>query len=113
MRSPAATRAVAGQDLRADASGEDYVIVAHPRLLQAIQPLAQYHREHGHTVAVLNVDDIYDQFNDGIIHPVAIRNLIEWGMRHWANKPRYLRLVGDASAAIHHDVRADHQRSTS
>lgn len=113
MLSPALIRAVAAQDMHADAVGEDYVIVAHPRLLPAIGPLAQYHREHGHTVSVVNVDDVYDQFNDGIVHPVAIRNLIVWGTQHWANKPRYLLLVGDASADIHHDVRSDHGRSKS
>lgn len=103
---PTLVRPVASVDLRADAA--DYVIVAHPRLLAAIQPLAQYHREHGHKVAAIDVDAIYDQFNDGIIHPVAIRNLIAWGTQHWAIKPRYLLLVGDASTDIHHDVRNGH-----
>ena len=91
--------------MRADTAGDDYLIVAHPRLLQAIQPLAQYHREHGHQVAVIDVNDIYDQFNDGIIHPVAIRNLVAWGTQHWATKPRYLLLVGDASTDVNHDMR--------
>jgi len=113
LLSPAFIRPVADADLRAAAAGDDYLIVAHPHLLQAIQPLAQYHREHGHTVAVIDVDDIYDQFNDGIVHPAAIRNLVAWGTQHWAVKPRYLLLVGDASTDIHHDVRADHRRSTS
>lgn len=103
LLSPVLTRPVADGDLRANAA--DYVIVAHPRLLQAIQPLAQYHREHGHQVAVIDVDAIYDQFNDGIIHPVAIRNLVAWGTQHWTIKPRYLLLVGDASFDIHHDLR--------
>lgn len=111
--SPSLVRAVAQKDLRLDAVGDDYVIVAHPRLLQAIQPLAQYHYDHGHTVTVVNVEDVYDQFNDGIIHPVAIRNLVAWGTEHWTIKPRYLLLVGDASADIHHDVRTDHHRSSS
>jgi len=105
LLSPALTRAVVDGDLRAARSGYDYLIVAHPRLLESIQPLAQFHREHGHTVDVIDVDDIYDQFNDGIIHPLAIRNLVAWGTQHWQIKPRYLLLVGDASTDIHHDVR--------
>ncbi|MDR3389386.1 MAG: C25 family cysteine peptidase [Rudaea sp.] len=105
---PALVRPVAAGDLREDTGGDDYLMVAHPRLLQSIQPLAQFHRERGHKVAVINVDDIYDQFNDGIIHPVAIRNLVAWGVQHWKIKPRYLLLVGDASFDIHHDQRSNH-----
>jgi hypothetical protein len=105
MLSPALLRAVADRDLRAADPGYDYLIVAHPRLLDAIQPLALYHREHGHQVVVVDVDDLYDQFNAGIAHPVAIRDLVAWGTQHWKIKPRYLLLVGDASTDIHHDVR--------
>ena len=103
--SPALVRAVAGRDLRAADPGYDYLIVAHPRLLDAIQPLAQYHHAHGHRVAVVDVDDVYDQFNAGIAHPLAIRDLVAWGTQHWRLKPRYLLLVGDASTEIHHDPR--------
>jgi len=103
-RKPALVRAVADTDLRAS-SGFDYLMVAHPRLLAAIEPLAQYHNAHGHRVSVVNVDDIYDQFGGGIIHPAAIRDFVAWGVEHWQIKPRFLLLVGDASVDIHHDIR--------
>ena len=98
-------RAVAAQDLRTVEPGHDYLIVAHPTLQQAIEPLAKYHREHGLDTAVYNVDDIYDQFNGGIAHPRAIRDFVAWGAHHWKRKPRYLLLVGDASVDVHHDPR--------
>ncbi len=104
---PTLVRAIADADARATTSGYDYMIVAHPRLLKAIEPLAQYHREHGLKVALYNVDDVYDQFNGGIVHPSAIRDLVAWGLQHWATKPRYLLLVGDASFDIHHDLRTN------
>ena len=105
LRVPTATRAVARVDVRNDTDGFDYIMVAHPRLLPAIQPLAQYHRDHGLKVAVYDVDDLYDEFNAGIAHPSAIRDLIAWGNAHWQTKPRYVLLVGDASFDIHHDQR--------
>ena len=98
-------RAIAGLDLRAANPGYDYLIVAHPALLDAIEPLARLHREQGLKVAVYNVDDVYDQFNAGIAHPAAIRDLVAWGTQHWTVKPHYLLLVGDASTDIHHDPR--------
>jgi hypothetical protein len=104
-RAPVMVRAVSSTDLRAERGGYDYVMVAHPRLRDAIEPLAQYHAAHGHNVLVVNVDDLYDEFNGGIIHPRAIRDFLAWGEKHWSVKPRFLLLVGDASVDIHHDVR--------
>jgi hypothetical protein len=114
---PTLVRAVADGDLRhADSehadSGYDYLIVAHPRLLDAIEPLAAYHRAHGLRVNVADVDAIYDQFNGGIAHPRAIRDYVAWGWQHWKRKPKYLLLVGDASFDIHHDLRSDRPNAT-
>ncbi|MGE5168493.1 MAG: C25 family cysteine peptidase [Deltaproteobacteria bacterium] len=114
---PTLVRGVADGDLRhADSgyadSGYDYLIVAHPRLLDAIEPLAAYHRAHGLRVNVVDVDAIYDQFNGGIVHPRAIRDYVAWGWQHWERKPKYLLLVGDASFDIHHDLRSDRPNAT-
>ena len=119
---PTLVRAVADGDLRhADSGyadsrnaepGYDYLIVAHPRLLDAIEPLAAYHRAHGLRVNVVDVDAIYDQFNGGIVHPRAIRDYVAWGWQHWERKPKYLLLVGDASFDIHHDLRSDRPNAT-
>jgi len=100
---PMLVRAITPRDLRAADPGYDYLIVAHPTLLEAVAPLAQYHASHGHRVALVDADDVYDAFNGGIAHPRAIRDFVAWGTQHWQVKPRYLLLVGDASTAIHHD----------
>jgi hypothetical protein len=109
---PTRVRAVASGDLRPASPGYDYLIVAHPRLLGAIQPLAAYHRTHSLRVNVVDVDAIYDQFNGGIAHPAAIRDYVAWGRQHWKLKPKYLLLVGDASFDIHHDLRSDRPNAT-
>lgn len=76
----------------------DYVIVAHPRLLEAIEPLARFHRESGLAVTVVSVEDVYDEFNDGILHPRAIRDFLSCAYHRWRRPaPRYVLLVGDAS----------------
>ena len=112
IRRPETVRPISDVDPRRADPGYDYVIVAHPRLLQAIEPLAAYHREHGHRVAVFNVDDLYDDFNGGIAHPSAIRDALAWGHEHWQVKPRYLLLVGDASNDIRHDIRSERLEQT-
>src|SRR4029079_15899986 len=66
LRTPTLVRAVAGDELRASDPGYDYLIVAHPQLIDAIQPLAAFHRTRGLRVAVADVDAVYDEFNGGI-----------------------------------------------
>ncbi|HEX3125136.1 MAG TPA: C25 family cysteine peptidase, partial [Rhodanobacteraceae bacterium] len=109
---PVLVRPVAELELRTDNSGYDYLMVAHPRLRDAIEPLARFHRARRLRTAVLDVDAVYDEFNGGIPHPIAIRKLVAWGMKHWQVKPRYLLLVGDASADILHDMRSERLKPT-
>ena len=105
---PESLRAVReGSEARNVVDGYDYLIVAHSTLLQAIEPLAAFHRTHGMKVAVYDVDDVYDEFNSGIVHPSAIRGLVDYATERWRTKPRYLLLVGDASFDIHHDQRTN------
>jgi hypothetical protein len=109
---PTRLRAAAAAQLRTATPGFDYLIVAHPRLIDAIQPLARYHREHGLRVLVADVDAVYDEFNGGLAHPRAIRDYVAWGWRNWKLKPKYLLLVGDASVDIRHDMRSERLRSS-
>jgi len=51
----------------------------------------------GRSVAVVNVDDVYDEFNFGERTPYAIRDFLHTATAAWTNKPHYLLLGGDAS----------------
>ena len=104
---PTALRAVRGMEWTAPAQGYDYLIVTHPRLREAIEPLAAFHRSRGLTVAVLDIDEVYDQFNHGITHPQAVRNLVDAAWHRWPSRPRFLLLVGDASFDIRHETYND------
>ncbi len=76
----------------------DYLVIAHPTLLDAVEPLAEFHRGRGLRVQVVDVNDAYDRFNDGVVHPRAIRDLIRWTFTQLPPPAlRYVLLVGDAS----------------
>ena len=76
----------------------DYIMIAHPRLLEATLPLAAFHRRRGLDVEVVSVDDVYDEFNDGILHPRAIRDFLSYAYHQWQRPaPRFVLLAGDAS----------------
>ena len=90
--------------------GYDYLLIAHPTLLPEARPLAEHHRNNGLRVAEINVDDLYDEFNHGVVHPKAIRNFIAHAYHEWpAPRPRFVLLVGDASFDIRSD-RAEDRR---
>ncbi|HSX58704.1 MAG TPA: C25 family cysteine peptidase [Tahibacter sp.] len=100
---PQSVRAVAAGNWHTPAEPVDYLMISHARLIDAIQPLAEFHRRRGLKVAVIDVNDVYDQFNDGITHPQAIRNLMQQAYTKWPEpRPRFALLVGDASFDIRH-----------
>ena len=108
LAKPTSVRPVAAGDLRHPEHGYDYLIVAHPKLIDAIKPLAAFHEKRGLKVEILDINDVYDQFNAGIAHPRAIRNLVDEAWHEWpAPQPRFLLLVGDASFDIRHDTYND------
>lgn len=103
-------RVPSGADWRHVEQGYDYLLIAHPSLMQAAHPLAEFHRSRGLRVAEIDVTHLYDQFNHGVVHPRAIRDFIAHAYHHWPEpRPRFVLLVGDASFDIRSD-RVDDER---
>lgn len=85
-------------DLRNTEQQADYLMIAHGSLLEAARPLAEFHRERGLNVALIDVQDIFDEFNEGILSPHAIREFTSHAYHAWSKPaPRFVMLVGDAS----------------
>ncbi|MCP4896791.1 MAG: hypothetical protein GY906_07410 [bacterium] len=85
-------------NLRTADQQSDYIIVAHHSLIEAIEPLVDCHRRRGLSVTVVDVQDVYDEFNHGVIHPRSIRDFLKHAFHSWQQPaPRYVLLVGDAS----------------
>jgi Peptidase family C25 len=80
----------------------DYLIVGYGPFLPATKPLADYYRGKGLRVAMVDAQDIYDEFNGGELHPEAIRSFLRYAYASWTRGPEgtpptYLLLVGDGS----------------
>ncbi|RME82833.1 MAG: hypothetical protein D6775_09805, partial [Caldilineae bacterium] len=76
----------------------DYLIITHADFRDAIEPLAQYRRSQGYEVLVIDVQDIYDEFNNGELSPEAIRDFLDYAYHYWqAPAPAYVLLVGDGT----------------
>jgi len=74
----------------------DYFIISPSLFMQTIQPLADYRESQGYKVRIIDIEDIYNQFNFGISHPIAIKNFFGYAYQHWQKPtPQYVLLVGD------------------
>jgi hypothetical protein len=77
----------------------DYLIVTDNLFYQNCLELKSYREGFGLNVEIVRVEDIYDEFNDGIKSPLAIKEFLAYAYENWDPNHRllYVNLVGDAS----------------
>jgi len=73
----------------------DYLMIAPPELMAGAERLAAVHRRLGRTVAVIDVNGIYDQLGGGERSPEAIRRFLDEQVGR-LGRLRWVLLVGDA-----------------
>ncbi len=84
-------------DLRNPNNGADYIIITYGDWKKKVQPLVSLRATLGR-VKVVDVQDIYDEFNYGIFSAQAIHDFLEWTYTHWQQpKPSYVLLVGNGN----------------
>ncbi len=85
-------------DLLSKQNSADYIIITSTELMRDVQPLANLRSQQGLRAKVVDVQDIYDEFNHGIINPYAIRDFLKYAYENWQPPaPTYVLLVGDAN----------------
>ena len=88
-------------DLRSTHNAADYIIITHQSFLQDVQPLADFRAQQGLRAKVVDVQNIYDEFNHGILNPNAIREFLSYAYHNWQSPaPTYVFLVGDTHVDI-------------
>jgi hypothetical protein len=80
-------------------SGADFLIIAHKNFIASMAPLVTKRQSEGRIAAVVDVDDIYDEFSYGAHGPQAIKNFLSHTLTstNWVTKPLYIIFAGDAS----------------
>jgi hypothetical protein len=81
--------------------GFDYVYITHADFLTSTQALANYRSGTGLSTVVVDINDLYNEFNFGIYHPIAIKNFLAYAYDNWGVKPTYALLVGDGHWNFH------------
>ncbi len=76
----------------------DYIIITHPSLQTALEPLVTHRQGTGLAVKTVYVQDIFDEFGFGRYSTEAIRDFLEYAYTNWGGTaPSYVLLAGDAS----------------
>ena len=85
--------------LKDPSNSADYLIITHPKFYKRAQNYADYRRQQGLNVVMVNVDDIYDEFNYGIKSPLAIQSFLKYAFYNWdrTHRLKYVLLLGDAN----------------
>ncbi|HET7433543.1 MAG TPA: SdrD B-like domain-containing protein [Thermoanaerobaculia bacterium] len=78
-------------------NGAQLVIVTNRAFLAAAKTLKATRDAQGISTAVVDVQNLYDEFSYGHHSPQAIRDFLERALASWKVKPRYMILLGDAS----------------
>ena len=91
----------APSDLRSTHNAADYIIITHNHFIQDVQPLANFRAQQGLRTKVVDVQNIYDEFNYGILNPNSIREFLNYAYHNWQPPaPTYVFLVGDTNIDI-------------
>jgi hypothetical protein len=77
--------------------GADLVIISHKDFMESVGPLKALREAQGYSVALIDVEDIYDEFSFGHKDPQAVKDFLKHGKEYWLKTPRFVLLVGDAS----------------
>ena len=77
--------------------GNEVLMVTSGHFASQLTPLVRLRRSQGKSVAVVPIDDLYDEFNFGERSPDVIRDLLKTATEKWQRRPKYVLLVGDAS----------------
>ncbi len=73
----------------------DYIIITHPSLSNDANQYAAYRNSTSFQAAVINVEELYEQFSYGIKkHPLAIKNYLKFAIDNYQDTIKALFLIG-------------------
>lgn len=78
-------------------NGADLLIVAPRDLIPSLAPLVAARQAEGLSVAVVDLEDAFDEFSFGIRDPRGLQTFIGNALDRWSIRPRYVLLVGDGT----------------
>jgi hypothetical protein len=78
-------------------SGAEHLILAPAALLGPAQNLARYRQSQGLVARVVSLEQIYDEWNDGLPSPHAVERFLAYAAASWQPAPKAVVLAGAGS----------------
>jgi hypothetical protein len=97
IKAPAGIEANLASSWHEISQGADLIIIGHRDLLENVEFLKELREQQGWSVVLVDVEDLYDEFNFGSKQPWALRDFLNRAYAYWNPQPRFVLLVGDAS----------------
>ena len=83
--------------LATTAHNANLVIISHGNFITQANAWAAYRAGQGTSVEVVNVEDVYDEFNYGVFSSNSIRDFLQYAKSNWQTPPQYVLFIGDAT----------------
>jgi hypothetical protein len=77
--------------------GADMVIITNSIFVSQMSPLVSLKTSQGLRVSVIDVNDLYDEFNFGQKDPQAVKSFLTYTQSNWFPAPRFVLMAGKAS----------------
>ncbi|MEK6301747.1 MAG: C25 family cysteine peptidase [Acidobacteriota bacterium] len=75
----------------------DIVIVTRGEFFPVLESLKALRQRQGYVVALVDIEDVYDEFNFGNKSSQAIKDFLGFAVAHWKLAPQFVLLAADAS----------------
>ncbi len=75
----------------------DFAMITRGDFFPALESLKVLRQRQGYAVALVDIEDLYDEFNFGNKSPQAIKDFLVFAVTNWKLAPRFVLLAGDAS----------------
>lgn len=83
--------------LRQPLNGADLLIISRGDFLGGLEPLRDWRQRQGLSVAMVDIEDVYDEFSFGQKTPQALKDFLYYAATTWKKAPRFALLAADAS----------------
>ncbi len=97
QKSPASLTLDKPSTWRTPANAADYVAITTDGLANSLQPLMTQRQRQKLKTAVVDIQDVYDEFSFGNKTPQALKDFFSYAKASWKKAPRFALLAGDAT----------------
>jgi len=97
MAAPASVEANTVSTWNAAGKEHDYLVVTDSTFAPSLAGLVALRAKQGHTAAIVDIEDVYDEFSFGQKTPQALKDFLTRAGTSWTQPPEFVVLAGDAT----------------